>query len=256
MKLAMWQGLNPASIEAALDMLEATIISHPADVYVFPELFLGGYHLKGLHSRAALPSHLERVRHLSGTHSVAIVFGYIEPAPCGRAFYNSARCVDGGVVVADYRKTHLFGHAEKAAFLPGGALCAPFRLRGRATASLLICYDVEFPEAARALRLRGARLLLVPTANFAPYEVVNDAVVAARALENHCVVCYCNWGEFKSEDGVMFNGRSSVVGADGEVVAKFEKGEIGVKVAEIHVAEEDEAGEDDYLRDRRPELYW
>ncbi len=56
----------------------------------------------------------------------------------------------------------------------------------------IICYDVEFPEAARALYLDGAQLLLVPTAltNVARNTAIPTRVVPARAAEN-CVYLAC-----------------------------------------------------------------
>lgn len=271
----MWQGVFPDSIDSALDEMERTIQeTHPAaDVYVFPELYLGGYYLQEL--RIATASHLERVQALSAQHDVAIVFGFVEKAASadddddkdGKAFcyYNSALCVDHGQPVAPvYRKTHLFGAQEKAAFVPGHTLGEPFVLRGVLTA-LLICYDLEFPEAARTLTMHdgGAQLLLVPTANMAPYDIVNDYIVPARALENHCTVAYVNWADkFTSTEGVTFNGRSSLVGPTGRPLLKFddpaEQGEssssVVVKVAEIEFGSSLQT-EDDYKRDLRPELY-
>lgn len=65
-----------------------------------------------------------------------------------RQLYNSALAVDeDGRLAALYRKTHLFGSAEKAAFSPGERLGPIFELVGGVRCALLICYDIEFPEA-------------------------------------------------------------------------------------------------------------
>jgi len=167
-----------------------------------------------------------------------------------------------------YRKTHLFGAAERATFTPGchlggGDNNGTFRLRG-VVCALLICYDVEFPEAARSLVLAGTQLLLVPTANFEPYDLVNLCVCRTRALENHVHVVYANWaGEAGGssppsarEEGPRFNGRSVVAGPEGELLLEFEHSERGVRVVELAPGARAAAGaEDAYLADRRPELY-
>ena len=73
--------------------------------------------------------------------------------------YNTVVAMDStGVRRAVYRKTHLFGAKEKAAFTPGSCLGEVFQLAGLSV-GLLICYDVEFPEAVRTLALNGAELI-------------------------------------------------------------------------------------------------
>ena len=57
---------------------------------------------------------------------------------------------------------------------------------------MLICYDVEFPEAVRRLALAGAGLVVVPTANMEGFEAVPRLLVPARAYENGLVVAYAN----------------------------------------------------------------
>jgi predicted amidohydrolase len=63
----------------------------------------------------------------------------------------------------------------------------------------MICYDVEFPENTRRLALSGADLILVPPANMAPYDVVAEIAVRARAFENQCYLIYTNYGGSESE---------------------------------------------------------
>ncbi|KAJ8598658.1 hypothetical protein CTAYLR_003060 [Chrysophaeum taylorii] len=251
MKLAFWQGRLPESVGAALDEMEATVSDADADVVVFPELFLGGYLLEDAGARVSTPADLARAQDIAARNATCVVFGYFERSG---SLYNSALAINAeGAVVAKYRKTHLFGAAERAAFSPGDRLGDIFDIKG-VKAALLICYDLEFCEAPRALALRGAKILIVPTANMKPYDVVNDVVVPVRALENHAFVCYCNWAEFVSAEGVHFNGRSSICGPDGHVLEKFDDISCGVKTTDVHIQDIDET-EDDYLQDRRPELY-
>lgn len=253
MRVAVWQGPFAESIDAALLVLEEAATDakeQGADVVVFPELFLGGYLLQNAASRAATPEHLEHLSNVSARLDVCLVFGYFER---DESLYNSAMVIDAGAIVAKYRKTHIFGANEKKAFAAGDALSSVFEVRGVKMA-LMICYDVEFPEAVRCLALQGAQLVLVPTANMAPYDAVNDLVVPVRALENHCFVCYCNWHDFTSAEGVHFNGKSSVCGPTGVKLLAFDAHTTGIKVVDV-VPALSRDDEDDYLRDRRADLY-
>ena len=118
---------------------------------------------------------------------------------------------------------------------------------------ILICYDVEFPEAVRALALAGADLVAVPTALMRPYQVVTRTVVPTRAYENQVYVAYAN--RCGSEGELTYAGESCVVGPDGADLARAGSGE------ELLLAEIDPArlaasrADNTHLRDRRPALY-
>ena len=96
---------------------------------------------------------------------VAVAAGVFETAPGGRV-YNTTVAFDGtGRLVASYRKIHVFdsfGQRESELVAPGGepvvADLAGLRI------GFLTCYDVRFPEHARALASRGAELIVLPSA--------------------------------------------------------------------------------------------
>lgn len=251
-----------ASMEEALATLESVAAeakSQSAEVLVLPELFLGGYLLEDTASRAVSVEgpELRRVSEAAKASGVSIVVGFAElPSASGQPLFNSAAAFDGrtGQLVHCYRKTHLFGPAETKAFAPGDSLGAVFELAG-VRCSLLICFDIEFPENARACALGGAELLLVPTANMQPYSEVNNVIVPCRAVENRVPVVYANWGEFTSAEGVPFLGQSIAAGAKGERHLAFQPGESGLRVAAVAIGVGQEDEDSDYLRWRRPELY-
>jgi predicted amidohydrolase len=121
------------------------------------------------------------------TAGVALVAGVFEPAPGGRV-YNTAVAYDcGGNLAAAYRKIHLFdalGERESAVVAPGSqpvtADLAGIRV------GIMTCYDIRFPELARALVDRGAELLVVPAAWAAGLfkEEHWVTLIRARAIEN------------------------------------------------------------------------
>ncbi|MBN0038359.1 carbon-nitrogen hydrolase, partial [Pseudomonas aeruginosa] len=101
-----------------------------------------------------------------------------------------------------YRKTHLWV-SEPGLVLPGDRF-ATLQWRG-GRIGLLICYDSEFPESARALAELGAELILVSDGNMEPFGHVHRTSIAARAQENQVFAVVVNRvGE--GEDAITFAG--------------------------------------------------
>ena len=123
----------------------------------------------------------------ASSERIALVAGVFEPAADGRV-YNTAVAYDAaGLLVAAYRKIHLFdslGQTESDLVAPGSkpvvADLAGLRI------GILTCYDIRFPELARTLVDRGAELLVVPAAWAAGLfkEEHWVTLVRARAIEN------------------------------------------------------------------------
>ncbi len=118
---------------------------------------------------------------------VAIVAGVFESAPDGRV-YNTTVGYDGsGRLAAVYRKIHLFdalGHRESDDIAPGDEVIIA-ELAGLRV-GFMTCYDVRFPELARALAAGGAELLVLPAA-WAAGQFKEEhwvTLVRARAIEN------------------------------------------------------------------------
>jgi deaminated glutathione amidase len=118
---------------------------------------------------------------------IAIVAGLFEPAPDGRVFNTTVGYDNDGELTAVYRKIHLFdalGHRESDAVAPGDDVCIA-TLAGLRV-GFMTCYDVRFPELARALAVGGAQLIVLPAAwaagTFKEEHWVT--LVRARAIEN------------------------------------------------------------------------
>jgi predicted amidohydrolase len=189
-----------------------------ADLVIFPELFVSGYNtghaVRSLAEPAEGPT-AAAVAAMAAGNRVAVLYGY--PEREGRRIYNSAQLIDAaGRPVANYRKTHLYGRWERGLFTPGDTLVTA-RVAGL-TIGILICYDVEFPEAVRALALAGAELVAVPTALVQPFDVVARTLVPARAMENQLYVAYA--GLCGEEGELGYCGLSCIVGPDGRDLAR------------------------------------
>ncbi len=180
-----------------------------ADLLVCPEMFLTGYAIGAdAVRRLAEPrdgASAQAVAGIAREAGLAIAYGYPESDATDAAPFNAAQFIDAdGRPCGHYRKTHLFGGLDRAQFSVGdgahgaaqhAAVHTPFGVfewRGWRV-GLLICYDIEFPEPARALALAGADLIVVPTANMRAYDAVPRTLVPARAYENQLFVAYANY---------------------------------------------------------------
>ncbi len=122
----------------------------------------------------------EEVAAIAADSGLAILYGY--PERVGDQVFNSAQLIDrDGRVLANYRKSHLYGELDTSTFEPGAGDFAIVGLDG-VNVGILICYDVEFPEAVRALALAGADVVAVPTALMRPYEIVARTARAGARL--------------------------------------------------------------------------
>ncbi|OEU92295.1 carbon-nitrogen hydrolase [Streptomyces abyssalis] len=261
LRLALHQG--PAGVPrtaedglAALDDAARAAAAGGARLLVTPELSLTGYALgDGVDGRAETadgPS-ARAVSRIAAAHGIAVVYGYPERDPDSGALHNSAALVGAdGRVLAGYRKTHLYGDYETGHFTPGDRLLVQADLEGVRT-GLLICYDVEFPEAVRAHALAGTELLVVPTALMRPYDFVAETVLPARAWENQLYVAYAD--RAGREGDFDFAGLSCLAAPDGSVPARAGRDEAllvaDVDTALLHASR----ARNTYLTDRRAALY-
>ncbi|MHA7306110.1 nitrilase-related carbon-nitrogen hydrolase [Arthrobacter sp. TMN-49] len=241
---------NLAAIEAAA----RDAAGAGADLLLTPELFAPGYDPARIHAEFDRDQlgHLRReLAGIARTHGIALVYSL--PRLDGHRLNISATLVDAsGAELLDYGKVHLFGDAERKAFI--GATEAPgvVQFKGMVV-SIVICYDVEFPETVRAAALRGADVVLVPTALAHGFEEVPQVLVRARALENHVALAYAN--HCGVESSVTFGGGSVIIGADGGFLATAGP-DATLLYAQLD-ADTIRASRKDvpYLAERRPELY-
>ncbi|HEX9032975.1 MAG TPA: carbon-nitrogen hydrolase family protein [Streptosporangiaceae bacterium] len=118
---------------------------------------------------------------------VALVAGVFETAPDDRVFNTTVAFDAAGRLTAAYRKIHLFdalGQRESETVAPGSEVVVA-ELAGLKV-GFLTCYDVRFPELARELAIRGADLIVIPSAWAAGLfkEEHWVTLVRARAIEN------------------------------------------------------------------------
>ena len=240
---------------AALDAAARTAAAAGAAVLVTPELFPVGYaplRLRAELDPATLPAVKEAMNGIARRHGIALVYSLPSVTDTGSWHITSTLVDAAGAELLSYAKVHLFGDDERAAFRPAAAGPAVVDFNGFRT-SMVICYDVEFPETVRAAALGGAELLLVPTALAHGFESVPQVLLRARALESQLTIAYANHSG--TEEGVEFLGGSVIAGPDGSLLAAAGTG-TEILYAEVDPDAARKAREAvPYLRERRPELY-
>jgi 5-aminopentanamidase len=259
LKLALWQSPYAATPVEALSHLDATAAqahAQGADWLVCPEMGLTGYAIGAERVRALAETPdgplAQAVAGIARRHNIAIVYGYAEQHPQGALPFNAVQAIAGdGSAIGHYRKTHLFGDMDRAQFSPGNAASQVFAWQGWQL-GLLICYDVEFPEAVRGLALQGADAVLVPTANMVGFDEVPTLLVPARACENPLFVAYAN--ACGNEGHVRYGGLSTVAGPGGQVLAQVGR-EDALLTASLSLNPLAQARTNGHLRHRRTDLY-
>lgn len=256
----MWQTVGyPGDVDASLSALERMVSAAAAtgaDLLLCPECWLCGYNIGGDAiaelSETRDGASAARIAAFARRYGLTIAYGYAERDGTDGKVYNAVQVIGtDGASLANYRKTHLFGAGERAAFYSGEGFEAPFAF-GDFNVGLLICYDVEHPEVVRTLRLMGADLILIPTALTDEYAAVPEVIVRARALENQLGIVYCNRAGV--ENGMSFLGRSCVVRADGAIVAAAGSSD-ALLIVDIERPSQAVMDLYPYVSDRRPELY-
>lgn len=224
-----------------------------ARLLICSEMFLTGYNIGDAVFELAEPVDgpaFQSAGAIAREAEIALLYGY--PERDGDWVYNSAILIDrNGKALANYRKTHLYGPEEKRLFQKGDGFVIT-DLEG-VRIGILICYDVEFPEAVRRLALSGAALVAVPTAIMQPFCHTCHMLVPARAYENQIFVAYAN--RCGKEGDLTYCGLSCVVGPDGKDRLRAGVDE-GLLVTDIDLSDIDISRQiNPYLTDLRPELY-
>jgi N-carbamoylputrescine amidase len=206
---------------------------------------------------------IARFQRLAEELCVVIPLSFFERA--GQAYFNSLAMIDAsGEVLGIYRKSHIPdgpGYQEKYYFNPGDSGFKTWATR-RGRIGVGICWDQWFPEAARAMALQGADLLLYPTC-------IGSEPVAAGGLETKDMWQRAMIGHAVSNS--MYVAAANRVGREGEAVfygSSFVSDYRGEKLSEADRTSEtilyteldfDEARRFragfGFFRDRRPDLY-
>lgn len=216
--------LEPAANRARL--AELTPSGH--DLVVYPEAFARDFGRPGspVGEFAETPDgpFATELARVAGERDTTVVAGMFERSDDPeRPFNTLALARPGAAAELAYRKIHLydsFGYQESTA-LRGGPLDLTITEIGGAPVGLMTCYDLRFPELARALAVAGAEVIVVPAA-WVPGERKLDhwrTLVRARAIENTVYLVAA------AQPAPRYCGHSMIVDPLGDVVAEGEDAE-------------------------------
>jgi len=216
-QLALVDGDVGHNTRKVIETIGRANVAGGTKLIVFPEATLSGFPTRENVADVAQsldgPA-LTSVRDAARRAGVSVAVGLAERE--GARFYNTTVLVDDqGEIALRYRKTHLWA-SDVGVFTPGDRFetC----LWNGLTVGLLICYDIEFPETARAVAALDADLLIVTNGNMDPFGPVHRRAITARAMENQMfalMVNRCGTGD----DNLTFPGESALVDPFGEIVA-------------------------------------
>jgi len=171
---------NPDNLGAFLQALDTIAKDKPDIVCLGEEILVEGSSRPYVSAAEEIPGpSTSRLGEKARRYGMYVVAGLTERE--GRVLYNTAVLIDRhGNVAGRYRKVYLPREEIEGGLTPGGD-CPVFETDfGRI--GMMICWDAEYADPARAMAVRGAEILFVPAAGG------YLTLLRARALENHLFV--------------------------------------------------------------------
>ncbi|HUO95614.1 MAG TPA: N-carbamoylputrescine amidase [Steroidobacteraceae bacterium] len=263
---------RPANLATA-ERLVRRAAAAGAQIILLPELFETPYFCKDHDYKyfdLALPvaenAAVRRFAPIARELGVVLPISIFERA--GNVYFNTLVMIDAdGAVLGIYRKSHIPespGYHEKFYFAPGDTGFRVWPTR-HGNVGVAVCWDQWFPEAARAMALMGAELLLYPTAiGSEPQDATIDSRDHwMRTMQGHAaanimpLVAANRYGhEAGAQNSLTFYGSSFIAGPTGEVVCSAERSGEAVLT---HAFDLDAVRRYRHnwgvFRDRRPGLY-
>lgn len=210
---------------------------------------------------------------LAAKHQIVLVTSLFEKRAPG-LYHNTAVIFDtDGSIAGKYRKMHIPddpAYYEKFYFTPGDLGFEPIKT-SIGKIGLLVCWDQWYPEAARLMALKGAEMLIYPTAigwesTDTPEEKsrqLNAWIISQRghAVANGLPVISVNRVGHEPDpsgqtNGIQFWGNSFVVGPQGEFLAQAGNDAPQNIVVEIDLERSENVRRWwPFLRDRRIDAY-
>ena len=232
-----------ANLEIAREQIERAA-AQGADLVVFPELSLHGYHLGLLKRDESLEANDPRLLELS-TLGADVLVGFHEHTSL-RAYNTAGHYADGALLHA-HRKLYLPNYLaweERKHVSPGQSLRAYDLTKSRSggRGATLVCNDAWQPALPWLAVQDGAEVLFVPTNSAASLDpeamdtgLYWDTLLSYTAKMLQCWVVFVN--RVGSEHGAAFWGGSRAVDPRGAVVAQAPKWEPALVTIDIDLSE-------------------
>lgn len=251
-----------------------------ANIILLPELFENPYFCQEKkYSHYTLAESLEqntavnRLKKLAKELKVVLPVSFYERD--GNSLFNSTAVIDAdGSIIGIYRKTHIpddHFYQEKFYFTPGDTGFKVWNTR-YGKIGIGICWDQWFPEAARAMALMGAEIILYPTAiGSEPILECDSMSHWRRCMQGHSAsniipiaaanrigkenVISCSENNHQ-ESSLVFYGSSFITNETGEIISSASRDKEEIIYAEFDLDEIEKMRMSwGLFRDRRPECY-
>lgn len=269
-----FKGDKNATIEATLGMI-ANAARNGANLVALQELHTSEYFcqiesVESFKYADDFDAEVERFSNAAKAHKIVLVGSFFEKRTKG-LYHNTAVVFErDGSIAGIYRKMHIPDDPqfyEKFYFTPGDLGFTPIQT-SLGKIGVLVCWDQWFPEAARIMALKGAEILIYPTAigfdrNDSDDEKARQleawqTIQRAHAVANGVFVAAINRVGFEQcgGNGIEFWGHSFIAGAQGEILAQSRENSDEIISAEIDLARISQVRNIwPFLRDRRIESY-
>jgi predicted amidohydrolase len=268
--VAQWladPGQPARNLHFALGMVDRAA-DQGVELLVLPELWTCGYDPVTLADDARQGAERRdgpraaRLAQAARENEMWLVAGSVPELGASGEIYNTALVFNpAGELVAWHRKAHLYPPTGEPAVFTAGPCLTTFDDPHLGVVGVVICFDGDFPEVARTLALRGARLIVAPSAYEVEGATAWDLLYPALALTNS------QWWVQSNQCGAHATstllGASRIVAPTGTVVAEAGRTvpggtlrpELLVHRIDLQLAR-DRAGLAALLEeDRRPTLY-
>lgn len=282
MRIGLVQQANTADIQGNVERLKTNIrraASEGAELVVLQELHNGLYFCQTEDTRLfdlaePIPGpSTETFGELARELGIVLVLSLFERRAPG-LYHNTAVVLErDGSIAGKYRKMHIPddpAYYEKFYFTPGDLGFEPIDTSvGRL--GVLICWDQWYPEAARLMAMRGADLLIYPTAIGWESSDTDEekarqlgawvTVQRGHAVANGLPVVSVNRVGHEPDpsgqtNGIRFWGNSFVAGPQGELLAELSNDEETVRVVEVDMARSENVRRWwPFFRDRRIDAF-
>lgn len=198
---------------------------------------------------------VRRMQDVAREHDLVVICPIFERD--GEAFFNSAVVIDaGGEILGCYRKVHVPQiplWEERYYFTPGNLGFPVFKTK-YGVLGVQVCWDNFFPEGSRILTLKGAQIILAPTAAAFASQKRWETVIASNAIFNGIYIFRIN--RVGSEEKQDFYGRSFCVSPEGELLDQPTGMKEGIAFVEVDLKRIEKVRKEwPFFRDRRPEIY-
>ena len=238
------KALKSENIEKARKYLDLAG-ERKSDVVCLPELFATKRSTNQEEAEEVPGGEISRMLSAEARKWKMYVLGCLYEKKNGKT-YNTVAVFDrAGELVGTFNKVHL-PKEEVALATPGESF--PVFKTDFGKIAAIVCYDIHFPESARAEAVQGADIIFWPTMYGEPRESVTEVLLRARAVENMLYMVSSNYSQVVGPH----IGFSAIVSPYGEILASTGRRE-GVATATVDL--DDKPSWPDIKTERRPETY-